>query len=637
MRLLEPLTIGARTTANRVMFGPHVTNLGDDDRRYTDRHVAYYARRARGGCGTIVVEGASVHESDWPYERAPLADVAGPGWSAIAEACHAHGTLVIASLDHAGGQGSSAYSQLPLWGPSRVPEVASREVPKWMEDDDIAAVVAGFESAARAAVAAGCDGVEVNAGQHSLVRQFLSGLTNLRDDRWGANRLQFAHEVIAAARHGAGSDHVVGLRLSCDELAPWAGITPDQAPAIAADLVRNGVDYVVVVRGSIFSVEQTRPDFHQPAGFNLDLAAAVAGAVDVPVFAQGSITDVGQAEWALGGYDDPARCAGVEMTRAQIADPDFVSKVLAETPDRIRPCTRCNQTCQVRDARNPVVTCIAEPTSGRETEDPDWYEPSTRSRRVAVVGGGVAGLETARVAAARGHEVSLFEAEAKLGGMAGAAGPNRPLVDWLVAEVHGAGVVVTAGRAVAAGGPGDFDAVVQCTGARTGVPEYDVGEGVVESGRLIDVGALRLGRCALPEAGDIVLFDPIGGPIAVALAEELRERAILVTQDQIAGNELSRTGDLAPANARLAQAGARIMRRSLLRSVRLTGAGIEIDLADRFQPGVTTVTAAAMVDCGFRLPTEPLAGVTIAAGDCVAPRTVLEAILEGRRAARSIG
>ncbi|MET0579574.1 MAG: 2,4-dienoyl-CoA reductase, partial [Ilumatobacteraceae bacterium] len=141
MRLLEPLTLGPRTAPNRILFGPHVTNLGDDDRRFTRRHTAYYERRARGGCGTIVVEGASVHASDWPYERAPLASRATPGWAAVVSACRPHGALVIASLDHAGGQGSSAYSQRPLWAPSRVPEVASREVPKWMEAEDIAAVV----------------------------------------------------------------------------------------------------------------------------------------------------------------------------------------------------------------------------------------------------------------------------------------------------------------------------------------------------------------------------------------------------------------------------------------------------------------------------------------------------------------
>ncbi|NCZ70325.1 MAG: 2,4-dienoyl-CoA reductase, partial [Actinobacteria bacterium] len=161
MRISTNLDIGGRAAPNRIMFGPHVTNLGDDERTFTSRHVAYYERRARGGCGIIVTEGASVHASDWPYERAPLADRCGDGWRAIAGACHAHGSLVIAALDHAGGQGSSAFSQLPLWAPSRVPEVNSREVPKWMEKTDIDDVITGFGDAAHVAISAGCDGVEI--------------------------------------------------------------------------------------------------------------------------------------------------------------------------------------------------------------------------------------------------------------------------------------------------------------------------------------------------------------------------------------------------------------------------------------------------------------------------------------------
>ena len=141
----------------------------------------------------------------------------------------------------------------------------------------------------------------------------------------------------------------------------------------------------------------------------------------------------------------------------------------------------------------------------------------------------------------------------------------------------------------------------------------------------------------VPDDGDVVIFDPIGGPIGVALAEELGDRAILVTQDHIPGNELSRTGDLAPANVRLAQRAVRIERRSLLRAVRPAGDGLEVELEDRFSGRRRTVDCVAVVDCGFRLPDAPLESADLQAGDCVAPRTVHEAILEGRRAALAIG
>jgi mycofactocin system FadH/OYE family oxidoreductase 1 len=634
MKMIDPLSIGTRTAPNRVLFGPHVTNLGADDRSIPARHVAYYERRARGGCGTIVVEGASVHPSDWPYERAPLAERCAAGWADVAAACHAHGSLVIASLDHAGGQGSSAYNQAPLWAPSRVPEVNAREVPKWMEADDIDAVVAGFAAAATAAVGAGLDGVEINAGQHSLVRQFMSGLTNHRDDEW-ADRLRFARDVIAATRQAAG-DRIVGLRLSCDELAPWAGVTPDMAPAIAVELAQCGLDYLVVTRGSIFTVEKTRPDFHEPTGFNVDVCRAVRTAVNeatgIPVVLQGSVVEVGQAEWALGGYDDPAACDAVEMTRAQIADPDLVAKVTRGDTDRVRPCTRCNQTCQVRDARNPIVTCVAEPTSGRETEDPDWETPTTHPRDVVVVGGGPAGMEAARVAAIRGHTVTIVERDDELGGMARVAGPHAALVRWWVGELARLGVTIDTGASSWDAPP--HATVIQATGSSPGPRPYEVTDGAL----VVDIADVRRGTAELPD-GRIVLFDPIGGPIGVALAEELGERAVLVTQDNIAGNELARTGDLAPSNSRLAQRGVTIERRTLLRAVRPGPAGVEaaveVEVEDKYTGLRRTIEAAALVDCGFRVPTEALPDA-VQVGDAVAPRTIHEAVLEARRAALAI-
>ena len=609
----------------------------------SDRHVAYYRRRAAGGAGVLVVEEASVHPSDWPYERCPLAAESAEGWAAVAAACHDEGAIVLAGIGHAGGQGSSAYSQLPLWAPSRVPEVASREVPKWMEAEDIAEVVAAFGSAAGLATGSGLDGVEVNAGQHSLVRQFLSGLTNHRDDAWGTDRTRFAREVLSAVREAAGTDAVVGLRLSFDELAPWAGLVPEAATAIAGELAPL-VDYVTVVRGSIFTTSATRPDTHTEPGFNLGLAAAARAALprSTAVVAQGSIVDPAMAEAVVadGGADL------VEMTRAQIADPDLAAKLTAGTPGRIRPCIRCNQVCQVRDARNPIVSCVGEPRSGHETDDPETHQPADRPVAVLVVGGGPAGLECARVAAANGHRVRLVEARPWTGGMlrvAAAGAGRRPLqelVDWLDAECRRLGVEIDTGRRVDASDIAGFaGAVVLATGSRPGGAPFaaDAGLPVVAAARLLE-DSLD-GRDPLPPEGAVAVWDPIGGPIGVSVAELLAHRGRrvhLVTPDLIAGNELSRSGDLAPANTRLQAGGVSIERRSLARGVGPEGLRLE----DRFSGEARTLTVSAVVDAGHRLPDDDLwratGGRLSRAGDAVAPRTVYEAVLEGRRAALAV-
>lgn len=653
-KLFSPIQIGSRAVKNRIVSAAHNTNL---DKRgvLTQEYADYIVRRAQGGPGMVFTFGAaSVHEECGSMQRRvslwnPLNDVF---LSEIADRAHRENCLVLSQAAHIGRRGESSQSGRPLQAPSEIPEPVHLEIPHKLSSDEIPAIVRSFASAARRLEACGWDGIEISSYAGQLIEQFWSPTVNTRTDGYGGDferRMRFSVEVVEAVRDAVSSDFIVALRMTGDPgaAAEEIGLYRHDMLRIASHLDSLGCVDLFHISGSSGGTKEAHAGVVPPPSYSkgcyLPLSRGMKEVLSVPVIGTGRILDVSQAAKAI----DDGDCDLVGMVRALIADPDLPRKAEAGELATVRPCISIISGCSGRTGRGNTLGCSVNPAISYPGLE--FHPNAKRSRSIVVVGAGPAGLEAARVAAIRGHRVTLFESNEAVGGqllLAARAEGRRDFlgyVDWLSREALRAGVEIrleatcSVDDVIAAGA----EAVVVAAGSTSVVPESLLGRGlsttsdtnlldgsvVVQPGSNVFVydieGGYRGGSIANFVAGagarTVELATPLG-----AICQELDK-----LQQPAMYRELCDNSVVWSPNAKLAVTGASGVR------LEHQWSGVSRDLS----------SVDLFVCVGFRKANSSFAralrdsGVVVEiceVGDCLAPRRMLDATADGIRAGNSV-
>ena len=542
--MFSPIQIGNVTVPNRFVVPPMGNNFANTDGTLSERSKAYYQERAKGGFGLITIESTVVYKEAKGGPRKPclFSDDTVESFKEVADACHEYGAKVSIQLQHAGPEGNSKLTGYPLKAASAMPAACGREVPEAVSNEEIYRIIECYGDAARRAQQAGIDMVEVHCAHGYLVSTFISERTNHRTDEFGGcfeNRMRLPRLIIENIRKKTGGNLPILCRINASDEVE-GGQSVQDASAVAAYLEEEcGVDALNITRALHLRDEFMWAPGVTHGGFNADLVSEIKRAVTVPVIAVGRFTEPQYAELLV----KQGRADLIAFGRQSIADPELPNKARTGHLEEMMPCIGCLLGCVPNMFAGKPVSCAVNPCVGREAE----ITPAEVSKKVVVVGGGPAGLYAATLCAKKGHNVTLLEKGAELGGSFRIAsfptgkGQLSSAIRAMIVRCEKAGVDIRLNTEADADTLKELhaDAIILATGS---TPLILPIPGLNESG-YVTAQDMLLGKAEVGKKALVVGGGMVGCEAAEYLAERGHEVAIIEMKDVIAA-------DVVPENRR---------------------------------------------------------------------------------------